>query len=194
MNDMTFLEDFAKPRAKEGEFGAPPVATSNGYDDGYTAGWNDAIEEERKASDKLTRDMALALQEAGFTYFEARQHILKSLRPVLEAISEVILPELARSSLGPTIAETIEYLAESIEQPIEILCPPHAEETLKKICEDQIKFPVTVTTEATLADQQVLFRYADGSAEIDMSKCVADIQAAISEFYDSLNESEVNYA
>ncbi len=194
MTGMSYLEDFAAKTDQTAFTQATTSASPKSYDEGYEAGWNDAIAAEKDASDKSLRDMAVALQEAGFTYFEARQHVLKSLRPFVEAISQVILPELAQASLGPKIVETLDALANGIEDPIEILCPPAAESTLREICEEQIKFPVTLQAEPTLADQQVLFRYANGSAELDMSRCVADIQTAITEFYAGLTAEDIQHA
>lgn len=195
MNQVSFLEDFTAPHVTDATArAADAISTSRGYDEGYAAGWNDALVAEAKAEEKSLRDMAVALQETGFTYFEARQHVLKSLQPLLKAISAVILPKLAQASLGPQIVETLEALAKSIEAPIEILCPPSAEASVREICEAHIKFPVTISTETSLAEQQVLFRYADGSSDLDMSRCVAEIQTAISEFYSSLNAEEERYA
>lgn len=195
MNQMAFLEDFGSPLAAPLEPSALlPAENAGRYDEGYEAGWNDAMNSEKDAAEKVQRDMAIALQEAGFTYFEARQHVLKSLHPVLRAISEVILPKLAQESLGPKVIETIEALAQSIEEPIEVLCPPEAEQSLAEICQAHISFPVEIRPEATLSDQQVLFRYADGTSDLDMTQCVTNIQSAIGEFYSSFTEQEVQHA
>lgn len=199
MSQLAFLEDFAT--AKESTATsldlpetAPVQNLDAGYDRGYEAGWADAASSDRSEQDKCLRDMSIALQESGFTYYEARQHVLKSLRPVLDAISERILPEAAQLSLGPKIIEALQTLADGIEDPIEILCPPAAENTLKSICEEQITFPVTISPEPTLAEQQVLFRYADGTSELNMTSCLTEIQTAISEFFEGLEQEELKHA
>ena len=137
MTAHAFLEDFSDPleriQSSRSTVTAPvPLQDADaGYDRGYEAGWNDALNSERDEAENNLRDMAVALQENGFTYFEARQHVLKSLRPVLDAISEKILPVAAQLSLGSKVVEALEAVASGLETPIEILCPPAAEETLK---------------------------------------------------------------
>ena len=51
------------------------------YDTGYRAGWDDANAAQSDDQTRMKADLARNLQTLGFTYHEARTHILKALWP-----------------------------------------------------------------------------------------------------------------
>ena len=169
-----FLEDFATGKHPEATDRNPPNTAADkkraeeNYGSGYKEGWADAIEDHEIRQSAALENLAQAMQEASFTYFEARNHILNSMRPLIEELASKVMPDLAVSGLAPIIAERLSQLSREIETPITVCCAPESLKLLKSACENQIAPPVSFKSEPTLNEMQVLFRYADGSAEVDV--------------------------
>jgi flagellar biosynthesis/type III secretory pathway protein FliH len=157
------------------------------FDDGYKEGWIDAQAAAQSETKELNTEVATALQEAGFAYFEARQHIFKSMRPLLEAIVEQVVPEMARESIALKVVEQLEQIAEQTEPPMHVLCAPATALKLNDVLEKHVSFPVEVREEATLAETQAVLKFSEGQTNIDLSSVVDGLKSAISDFY------ELNY-
>lgn len=51
------------------------------YEQGFSAGWEDALAAQADDRKQLAADLAHTLQSLSFTYHEARAHILRGLEP-----------------------------------------------------------------------------------------------------------------
>ena len=160
------------------------------FDDGYKEGWIDAQAAAKSDQDQISADVATALQEAGFAYFEARQHIFNSMRPLLEAMVTQVLPKIAQKTLVPLIIDQIHDLARQTEPPLKILCARDLEEELKAIATEQLTFPVEVCVEENLTKTQVLLQTTTGETHIDLGKTLDDLENAVANFYELTSEKE----
>lgn len=160
------------------------------FEDGYKEGWVDAQAAAQDETSTLNAEVATALQEAGFAYFEARQHIFKSMRPLLEAMIDQVMPVMARETFAATIIEHIQKIAEETEPPMHILCAPETASQLESILEKHVSFPVEIRTEDTLTESQAVLKFSEGQTNIDLSSVIDDLKVAISDFY-NLNDQEV---
>ena len=102
MAQILQLEDFSI--SNPGVFNsAPQISTKaiqkESFDSGYRDGWNDAFAEARSEDSKARTNISSSLQELAFTYFEARQHIMGSFRPLLQAMMDGVLPHASRPFL-----------------------------------------------------------------------------------------------
>ncbi len=195
---VDFLEDFSV--ADQSQAGLESVSNLElrrrsraEYDRGYQAGWSDSAAEEKTRQKKASIQLSQALQEASFTYFEARNHILVSMRPVLEELASKFLPELARKSLAPLVAEKTLALAEELETPLKIMCAPQSLDVLQEACKNSPAPPAIFLAEPSLTDLQVVFEYADGSAEIDLSHTIQELTNCVEQFYEALEDQEVKH-
>lgn len=160
------------------------------FDDGYKEGWVDAQAAAASEQQQINADMATALQEAGFAYFEARQHIFNSMRPLLEAMVQQVLPPLAEETLIHHIIDKVQEIAQVTEPPLTILCSPETEAPLRALVEEQLSFPVDVKPEVTLTASQAMLQFADGQTAIDLGETIAKISTAVENFYNLSNEEE----
>lgn len=164
-----------------------------GFDKGYAAGWDDALAGVEDKDKQSRADCAAALQEIDFTYFEARQHVMASFKPLIEAMMTAILPEVARQAIAPMVEQELRSLAETIECPIQILSAPATAIELQSLVEQFSKGSVTVATEDTLAPTQVQLRFTEGQTEIDVEAAVSQIQAAVVNFFSVAQQEERRY-
>lgn len=186
MGQILQLEDFAAPPAFAPD-PEPTVDTSaerkDAFDSGYKDGWSDAFEEARTEDSKARSAIASALQELGFTYFEARQHIMGSFQPLVTSMVEAVLPQVSRSSLVPLVQQEMEALSQLVEPPIHILCAPSNENELRTIAESATSLPIEIVVEPTLLPSQVQLHFADGFSAIDTGATLSRIQAAVDDFF-----------
>lgn len=164
-----------------------------GFDKGYSAGWEDALSGAQDSDKQSRAECASALQEIDFTYFEARQHVTASFKPLIEAMMAVILPEAARQAIAPMVEQELHALAEKIDCPIQILCAPTTAAELEDLVGEFSRGPVTVVTEDTLAPTQVQLRFAEGQTEVDLQDAIAQLQEAVVKFFDASVQEERRY-
>lgn len=164
-----------------------------GFEDGYKEGWVDAQAAAQSEASELNAEVATALQEAGFAYFEARQHIFNSMRPLLEAMVNQVIPVIAQDSFSYKIVEQLELIAQETEPPMHILCAPETANQLRAVLEKHVSFPVEVRNEDTLTETQAVLKFSEGQTNVDLSALVDGLQSAVSDFYElSQNEERAH--
>ncbi|TDT73870.1 flagellar assembly protein FliH [Litoreibacter halocynthiae] len=198
MTQASYLEDFSsaglRPKARTQSDGANADALRASFDDGYKCGWQDAAAATQDQDRETREGLSSALQVVNFTYFEAREHVMQSVRPVLDAMVEVILPRLLAKSIGGRIVEVLADAADGIETTITIACAPESTAMLEELVADTIKFPVIVKAEPTLTASQATVHLGDGQARIDLDATLDDLRDAINTFFGTPKLMEAEHA
>lgn len=202
MSGRLTLEDFsAAVRAQDaGSTDAAgteqPTATSDqveaarleAYESGYRAGWEDAARTEAEDQSRIGAEFARNLQDLGFTFHEARAHVMQALEPLLTGMVERVLPRLVSETIGQTIVEELLPLATAAAgSPIEVMVSPDNRPVVEDMLARADTVPFTLVEEPTLADGQVYLRSGGLERHIDFTAAVDRIGAAISSLY-QLNE------
>lgn len=202
MSGRLTLEDFsAAVRAQDaGSADATgteqPTATSDqveaarleAYETGYRAGWEDAARTEAEDQSRIGAEFARNLQDLGFTFHEARAHVMQALEPLLTGMVERVLPRLVSETIGQTIVEELLPLATAAAgSPIEVMVSPDNRPVVEDMLARADTVPFTLVEEPTLADGQVYLRSGGLERHIDFTAAVDRIGAAISSLY-QLNE------
>ena len=113
------------------------------FERGYKAGWDDAAKAQAEDKTRVTSDFANNLKDMAFTYHEAYGHLARALKPVLEQIVETVLPDIARKSLAPQIAELLNELAgEAGRREVEIVVSPVNADLVHQMLDGKTEFPV----------------------------------------------------
>lgn len=193
-----FLEEFDLETPKPASNPAPAPASVisadlleqtrlDAYEAGYKAGWDDATQAETESQGRIGAEFARNLQDLGFTFHEARSHVMQALEPVLAGMVERVLPELVSRTIGQTIVEEILPLASRVaDTPIEVVVSPASKPALEPMLMEAA-VPFTLVEEPTLAEGQVFLRSGKTARHIDFGDAVDRIGAAIRDLYD-LNE------
>ncbi len=159
-----------------------------GYEAGYRAGWDDAVRSEAEDRSRIGAEFARNLQDLGFTFHEARAHVMQALEPLLNGMVEKVLPRLVSETIGQTIVEELMPLAaDAADSPIEVVVTPDSREVLQEMLSSATSVPFKIVEEATLAEGQVYLRSGKFERRIDMSQAVDRIGSAIQGLY-QLNE------
>lgn len=198
ISSRLFLEEFDLDTAKPASNPAPAQATEisadlleqtrlDAYEAGYKAGWDDATQAETESQGRIGAEFARNLQDLGFTFHEARSHVMQALEPLLAGMVERVLPELVSRTIGQTIVEELLPLASRVaDTPIEVVVSPASKPALEPMLV-AAAVPFTLVEEPTLAEGQVFLRSGKTERHIDFADAVDRIGAAIRDLYD-LNE------
>ncbi|MFM2389215.1 MAG: hypothetical protein RLZZ437_770 [Pseudomonadota bacterium] len=156
------------------------------FDKGYAAGWDDAstaiITDRSKVEDEVARN----LQALGFTFQEARMHLLRGLRPLLTTMMGRLLPEIGRELLCEHILDVLMPKAEAaLETPVRVHVNPRGSRYLGGLLDKAKGLSLKIVEEADLPDGQVFLRFEDGTETlIDMDRAVQQILAVVRSFFD----------
>ncbi|TCP39092.1 flagellar biosynthesis protein [Rhodovulum marinum] len=193
------LEDFSARHVTEAPAARPaePVETAetqdvrlNAFEDGYKAGWDDATAAETQGRERIAADFAKTLQEMSFSYHEARAHVLGALGPLLTAMVERVMPQLAAAGFARTVVETAMQLAEAqADRPVRMRVCPENRAALEDLVGADPGMPVVIVADDTLGPGQALVSAGEAEREIDIDGMLSAIQTALDEFLTTQKEA-----
>lgn len=163
------------------------------FENGYNAGWEDAAKSIREEGGTIASEFAQNLSDLSFTYQEAYGHVLSCMRPLLEEIVSVVVPKLARDTIGLRVIEELSNLSgEQMSQPIHLNVAPTDAELIGQMVEAANAPPITIVPDDTLAQGQLHFRFGQNEKMIDLSTVQTGIAEAVSGFFDEQEKEIVN--
>lgn len=155
------------------------------FDTGYRAGWDDAAAAQTGDQSKISADLGRNLQSLGFTYQEARAHVLKAVEPLMLEIVGKLLPALARETLAPVLLETLTPLAEGLaDAPITLVINPAVRPAVEALLDQATGLPLTIVEETTLGEGQAWLRLGGTETHVDLDAATEKITAAVRSFFD----------
>ena len=206
MTHLLQLEDFGAAIRHHGighDFGAEPAAPPaptpaeieamklTTYEQGYKAGWDDAEQSVSDQSTHIGAEFARNIQDLGFTFYEAKTHVMKSLEPLLIEIVSKVLPRLISETLGQTILEELLPFAEELsDAPLQIVVAPSGRSVIEGLVDASLTIPMDIIEEPSLAEGQVYLRMGAIEKKIDMDSAIERIAKAIASIY-VLNEEAI---
>lgn len=150
------------------------------YQRGYRQGEEDA-HAAHEAMQNAQRDAIIQhLNDLAFTYHEARQNLLKELSPLMRVISEKILPDMARHSLAPRIADLfMEKIRDGAECPVRICAPSAVLDGVRACLSGVDPLPVEYIVAEDGASTAALVSFAGQERKLDLGDLVARIDIAL---------------
>ena len=191
------LEDFTQSRASL-EPGADlqrdealEAAERAAYEQGYSAGWDDAIRAEEETQTRISAELSRNLQDLGFTFHEARSHVMRAIEPLLRDLVAKFLPAVAAESLGALVLEQLLPLADqSADGPIDLMVPVGLSAKLEALLAGHTAIPVQIVEEPSLGEGQVLLRSGNLEKRIDLDDAISKVSDALSALYYTQDRSK----
>ena len=122
------------------------------YETGYSAGWDDALRGADEDRDRIEAAFARNLEDLGFTFHEARSHVLGSLEPLLKTLVETLLPEVLQDTLVHIVNEEIMPMAaNAADTPIELRVSKNSRGVLDQLMDRVNASPLEVHEDENLA-------------------------------------------
>lgn len=154
------------------------------FEQGYTAGWEDAVAAQQGDQSRIRADLARNLQSLAFTFQDARSHVLQSVRPLILEMVERLLPEVAREALAPTVVEVLTPMAEELaDAPLTLVLNPAVRGEVEDLVARATGLPMVIEEEPSLPEGQVYIRFGPTETKVDLSQVTADIAAAVRAFF-----------
>lgn len=178
------LEDFGMPTRLRPDDTVTVEALekerSEGYEEGYQSGWDDAVSAGQDRDRQISEEFSRNLQDLGFTYHEARAHVVSSVTGLLEDLVEVVFPPVLAEALGhhflAALQENVETLADGS---VQILVNPSDADVLKSMIDETAPLPVKVIVEDALVPGQAYFRFGASEQRVDLDRALHGLRSAL---------------
>lgn len=169
------------------------------FENGYQAGWDDALESFVAKQAKASADLTESLQDMSFTYNEALSKISHALRPMLMQLVSRVLPELARDALLPLIVEyTNQMIASETNFSLSLSAAPVSINLLEKLLEQQDAARFLLSADESMSTGQFYLRINEKERFIDFDTMIIDFRNSLDALYDNAlvnqGDGEIMYA
>lgn len=162
-----FEADLPEPGMSADEVEAERLAA---FDRGYAAGWEDANKAATDDANRMKADFANTLRDMGFTFHEARSHVMRGLVPLLRAVVETVLPKLVQDTLGARLEEEIQELAEdAADMPVLLRAAPGESEPMRECLADVPGLPIDLAEDESVPPGQLFLILGQSEVNIDLS-------------------------
>ncbi|MEP2892342.1 hypothetical protein [Tateyamaria sp.] len=163
------------------------------FESGYQAGWDDAVKAQVASVTHVSSEFGNNLQAASFEYHEMRATLNASVQSIMNEVVTVILPVVARESLGVHIRDCItSVVQDSLDRPILITVAPASEEAVRATLTSDLPEPFEFYPDSTMSPNQVILRLGASEKEVNLDKTVADIESAVTSFFEIQNPEVTN--
>lgn len=161
------------------------------FEQGYAAGWQDALEHMRN-EDALRRIAAEeALQAISFSYHEAHAALQDAFVALTETLIAKVMPELARHALPARVAAELKAIAaQNTTLPLRLACAPTAVATLTPIIATAPGITIDLVPEPSFTDAQVALSIGAQERRIDFDALLAQLRDILADSTQHTPETE----
>jgi flagellar assembly protein FliH len=159
------------------------------FEDGYQAGWEDAVKAHEDAKDRIAADFSQNLQDMSFTFHEAFAKLGLAMKPLLTQIVTKVLPELSNKTLAAhVLAQMSDLMSERAEHAIEIAVSPGNLDALTVLLSGKTNIPFEIKAERALGEGQVYLRVNTEEREINLDVVTQGISDALDAFFQQVEQ------
>ncbi|PRX33853.1 flagellar assembly protein FliH [Meinhardsimonia xiamenensis] len=202
------LEEFAQEPGRPGSDAEPPAGgspsaaqslqptsvqeacASRTWEQGYQAGWDDAVRAEAESRQRIGAELARSLQEISFTFFEARAEVSAALQPLLRQMVEAVFPAVVADALALALSEQIDELLLEASPGLELVVAPGAWPAIAERFAERLPPSVTIVEAASLAEGQAYLRAARRERLIDVNAAIKAVRTAVEAFFEQQREEK----
>jgi len=154
------------------------------FEQGYSAGWDDAVAAQQGDQTRIRADLARNLQSLSFTFQDARSHVLQAIRPLILEMVNRLLPEVARETLAPTVLDAVMPLADTLaDAPLTLVLNPAVRGQVEDLLAQATGLPMVIDEEPTMPEGQVYVRFGTTETKVDLAQVTTDIAIAVRAFF-----------
>ncbi len=182
------LEVFEAPEAQTDQIAIGPVEFEEtklaAFEQGYAAGWEDAIAAQDTESARLRGDLGRNMLQLSASYEEIRKHLLEAIDPLLRDIVCKVMPSIARETLPHIVLEHLLPIAQTAAAaPIRVVANPLSLPQIRALLEPVSTLPFQFVDEPSLSEGQVYLRMSGTETRIDLDGVTEAIGAAIEAYF-----------
>ena len=163
------------------------------FEQGYTAGWDDAVQAQDQEVTRISTGLASNLQDLSFTYHEALVQMNENLAPLFRRLADQVLPDTMSAVFGQHVAdEMLDMAREQVEQPVFLVVAPQEFDAVQTLIKQNDNVTATVRSDQLLTPGQAYLRIGDIEREIDCNGLIASIRSSIDAYIHQTNEEAQN--
>ena len=164
------------------------------YEQGYAAGWQDALENMRSEDELRSIAAQEALQAIGFSYNEAHQALSGSFLALAQTILQTVLPEAARLALPAFLATELDALLARHTRPdVQILCAPGVHDTLGAVVASCTQTKIELISEPSFSEAQLVLRLGSEERMVDLDDLLNQMREIFALHQNRRTEQETAY-
>lgn len=150
------------------------------FEQGYSAGWEDATKALQESSAQGASQLAASISDASFTFQEAYSAVLRDIEPVISRMIALMLPEIARETLGQhLVAEIRKTFRESPASALTISVNEAQIEALSEALAANGLGAVRVQSNPGLDALQAIVGTEKSEREIDFGRLIEEFQQSL---------------
>ncbi|WP_421905935.1 ABC transporter ATP-binding protein [Mameliella sp.] len=173
-------QESTEPRITEAEIEGQKLEA---FEKGYRAGWDDSVKAQSDDRTRISSALGQHLQDLSFTYHEAYTQVMNAVTPLLDEMVRSLLPEMARQTLGHHIVQQLQAMSLEIgRMDVEIAVHPDRVEAVKPLLDQDFGFPIRLSADDSLAEEQADIRFGATERQIDLSDLAASLAEAVAGF------------
>jgi flagellar assembly protein FliH len=164
-------------------------ARLSGFEQGFKAGWEDCEAAQQTAAQQGRAEILRHLQELSFGYHEAHGHLVSALRPVLSALTDRVLPAVARQTLGPRVLEAILPLAQArLDAPVRLRVHPDSRLMLEEFLLNAVCPPFETIEDSGLDPGAVIVAAEDAEVLVETEAVTDAIRDIVARHFEPRQE------
>ncbi len=153
------------------------------FEQGYGAGWEDAVQAQEQNRGKVSAELARALEDMSFTYHEALTRMSLSLEPMFQSLVHLVLPDFIDRGFAHRLSEQLQDMARTqIDQPIQIIVPEERAAEVEDLLSSDMPQPPRVIEDSSLQPGQARLQVGISRCEVDCMDLLSSVQQAFDSY------------
>ncbi len=153
------------------------------FEQGYGAGWEDAVQAQEQNRGQVSAELAKALEDMSFTYHEALTRMTLSLEPMFQSLVHLVLPDCIDRGFAHRLSEQLQDMARTqIDQPIQILVPEGRAAEVEELLPSDMPQPLRVIEDSSLQPGQARLQVGISRREVDCVDLLTSVQQAFDSY------------
>ncbi|MGR3621173.1 ABC transporter ATP-binding protein [Pseudophaeobacter sp.] len=153
------------------------------FENGYSAGWDDAVTAKDKEATTISATLASSLEDLNFTYQEAQSQLIEALDPMFKVLTSAVLPDTMAATFGHHIVDQMTDMAKfQTDQPMSIFVAPGEAAAVRALLPEAFSTPVQVQEDENLSAGQAYLRVGSSEREINSSSLIETINDSVEAF------------
>ncbi|WP_299949360.1 ABC transporter ATP-binding protein [uncultured Ruegeria sp.] len=163
------------------------------FEQGYGAGWDDAIQAQEQAGGQLSSELSATLSDLSFTYQEALTRMTLSLEPLFQSLIQVVLPETVERSFATRLSDQLcEMAQEQIGQPMQLTVPTGTSDQVAAALPPEFSPTPQVVEDPSLQPGQAHLQVGTARREVDCAALLSSIAASFDAYLFEAKEALSN--
>ena len=197
MSIAHLLEDFTAPAAGVAVHLLDEDALEEqrlaAFEQGYGAGWEDAVQAQEQTGTQLSSDLSATLSDLSFTYQEALTRMTLSLEPMFQSLVQTILPETIEHGFAKRLTEQLCDMArEQVDQPLQLTVPAGTSDQVEAMLPQDISPRPQVIEDVSLQPGQARLQVGIAQREVDCAALLSSIAATFEAYLFEAKEALSN--